>query len=107
MRKKAVYTINSDDGIPICCVCKLQIGEGDDNCLNCALYESEQEIERIESVKERAINLVTAEAKLKQVIGKATERGELIMRYGDLPEYKPYDDALNSWIDVAKDAARL
>jgi hypothetical protein len=52
MRKKAVYTINSDDGIPICCVCKLQIGEGDDNCLNCALYESEQEIERFHATKD-------------------------------------------------------
>lgn len=44
LRIRAVYTIDSQDGLPICPDCKVQIGEGEDHCPNCALYACEMEI---------------------------------------------------------------
>ena len=49
-RKKALFFVDEQDGIPICPDCKVQIGEGEDHCMNCALYESEQQIEKLHSL---------------------------------------------------------
>ena len=43
-RMKAVFFVDEQDGIPICPDCKVQIGEGEDHCTNCAFYEAEAEI---------------------------------------------------------------
>ena len=44
-RKRAVFFMDMQDGIPVCPDCKVQVGEGEDHCINCALSESEFEIE--------------------------------------------------------------
>lgn len=46
-RMKAVFCVDQQDGIPICPDCKVQIGEGEDHCLNCALYECEIELDAL------------------------------------------------------------
>jgi len=53
-RMKAIFFVDEQDGIPICPDCKVQIGEGEDHCINCALYEAEFEIEGLRGEIEHA-----------------------------------------------------
>ena len=48
IRLKSISFMNMDDGIHVCPNCHVQVGEGEDHCLNCALYESEQQIETLQ-----------------------------------------------------------
>ena len=49
-RIKASYSFD-DTGLAICGYCNLQLGEGLDNCINCALAEYEYEAGEIEIIK--------------------------------------------------------
>jgi len=42
------------------------------------------------------------ESALRQRIAADTANGVLIMRYGDLPEWQPYQHALDAFVDTAK-----
>ena len=50
---KALYTID-DTGLAICTDCHLQLGEGMDNCVNCALAEYEYDVPKLERVARAA-----------------------------------------------------
>ncbi len=68
-RMKAVFCVDQEDGIPICADCKVQIGEGEDHCLNCALYEAEEEIRVLQK------NVAVARyAYLEDLINETKER---------------------------------
>ena len=61
----------------------------------------------IETIKEKANEYLAFEALLRKAIDEKSKRGELIMRYADLPEWKPYQYARDEWLKAAHDAARL
>jgi len=46
-RLQSISDINSDDGTHTCSYCHLQLGEGEDNCMNCALFQHEFEKEML------------------------------------------------------------
>jgi len=56
IRLKSISFMNMDDGIHVCPTCHVQIGEGEDHCLNCALCESEYEIEALKEMLNELID---------------------------------------------------
>lgn len=87
-RMKPNTHIDQQDGLEICDDCKTQVGESADQCLSCALFEAEFEIEQLKKDMEPFMAQITQ--------AKTYEVGEAPVTYkvsedpssGDMQEEK-------------------
>lgn len=52
-------------------------------------------------VMQAANDFVRAKFKLEQKVRAENHKGKLVMQFRDLPEWQPYEDALERWLNIA------
>ena len=95
-RMRAVYLIDNQDNIPACPDCKVQIGEGEDHCTNCALYECEIELEKWHRLGQYGLFAYEQIRLIYQDDHLSVVNRTAILRDEAHPEYPP-DPAEDEW----------
>ena len=57
-RLRSISDINSDDGTHTCSYCHLQLGESEDKCMNCALFQLEYQNEGLWAIRDSLTELL-------------------------------------------------